>query len=444
MSQITKYLVDSAAKLETLTGNSGGPVGGDINGNVNVVGAGLISIAGNAGTNTLTVSATNPVPIANGGTNATSMTNTDGVIYFDGTRLVTSNVGNSGQILTSNGAGMAPSFQTAGTASIDITGDSGGTLSSDAFTFTGGTTGITFSGSGTTETLTGTLVVANGGTGDTSFTVYAPVCGGTSTTGALQSASTGISNSGYVLTSNGSAALPSWQAIPASSITTLAGDSGSATGTTITVSGGSTGLTTAASGSRMNITGTLGIDNGGTDATSYTQNNGVIVYNGTRFVNYNGPQINSSGRFTNSSQPAFQVYQNTSPANVTGDGSTYIAAMNTIVFDQTSSFDTGSFSFVAPVTGRYYLQMAVALTNIILETSVQIYINTSQNLFFLNYVSGKGVEDASGKLQLNGSVFCAMNANDIATFVVVASGSTKTVGILGDSSHTYASGFLVC
>ena len=48
--------------------------------------------------------------------------------------------------------------------------------------------------------------VREGGTGDTSFTTYAPVCGGTTTTGALQSAGTGISNSGYVFTSNGSAA----------------------------------------------------------------------------------------------------------------------------------------------------------------------------------------------------------------------------------------------
>jgi hypothetical protein len=67
----------------------------------------------------------------------------------------------------------------------------------------------------------GTAVVAGGGTGDTSFTVYAPICGGTTTTGALQSASTGISTSGYVLTSNGNAALPSFQAPSAASAVKL-------------------------------------------------------------------------------------------------------------------------------------------------------------------------------------------------------------------------------
>lgn len=58
-----------------------------------------------------------------------------------------------------------------------------------------------------------TAVVAGGGTGVTTMTTaYAPVCAGTTATGALQVASTGLSTSGYVLTSNGSSALPSFQA----------------------------------------------------------------------------------------------------------------------------------------------------------------------------------------------------------------------------------------
>lgn len=51
--------------------------------------------------------------------------------------------------------------------------------------------------------------VIEGGTGIQSATAYAPLCG--NNTSGFLSASTGQSNSGYVLTSNGSA-LPSWQA----------------------------------------------------------------------------------------------------------------------------------------------------------------------------------------------------------------------------------------
>ncbi|MBE3085180.1 MAG: hypothetical protein IMZ64_03055, partial [Bacteroidetes bacterium] len=52
-----------------------------------------------------------PVAIAEGGTNATAMATTYGVNYFDGTRLVTTAVGTATHVLTSNGAGVAPTFQ---------------------------------------------------------------------------------------------------------------------------------------------------------------------------------------------------------------------------------------------------------------------------------------------------------------------------------------------
>jgi hypothetical protein len=55
------------------------------------------------------------------------------------------------------------------------------------------------------------LPVAGGGTGDASFTAYAVITGGTTSTGALQNVS-GVGTSGQVLTSNGAGALPTWQA----------------------------------------------------------------------------------------------------------------------------------------------------------------------------------------------------------------------------------------
>ena len=55
-------------------------------------------------------------------------------------------------------------------SSISITGDTGGALVGAAFTFTGGTTGLTFGGAGSTETLSGTLAVKNGGTGAATLT----------------------------------------------------------------------------------------------------------------------------------------------------------------------------------------------------------------------------------------------------------------------------------
>jgi len=54
---------------------------------------------------------TSPLPIEEGGTNAVTMGTTDGVVYYDGTSLVTTSAGTANQVLTSNGAGVAPTYQ---------------------------------------------------------------------------------------------------------------------------------------------------------------------------------------------------------------------------------------------------------------------------------------------------------------------------------------------
>ena len=69
----------------------------------------------------------------------------------------------TGDLLTSDSSGNA-TWQSPATASISITGDSGGALSSSSFTFTGSGSGLTFAGSGSTQTLGGILNLAHGGT----------------------------------------------------------------------------------------------------------------------------------------------------------------------------------------------------------------------------------------------------------------------------------------
>lgn len=76
-----------------------------------------------------------PIEIAKGGTNATSMSNTYGVAYYDGSKIATTAVGSAGQVLTSNGAGVAPSFQaSAGSGSLVLIQTQSGSAS--AFNFT--------------------------------------------------------------------------------------------------------------------------------------------------------------------------------------------------------------------------------------------------------------------------------------------------------------------
>ncbi len=144
--------------------------------------------------------------------NITPMTTTGDMEYESATGVASRlPIGSTGQVLTV--VGGIPAWATGGTGtvtSVALTVPSFLSVSGSPIT-TSGTLAVTLSGTA--------LPVANGGTGDTSFTAYAPIIGGTTSTGALQSASSGMSNSGYVLTSNGSSAAPTWQAAGSGSYT---------------------------------------------------------------------------------------------------------------------------------------------------------------------------------------------------------------------------------
>lgn len=111
---------------------------------------------------------------------------------------------------------------------VQVGGATSSTLSNIAPSATSGVPLIS-QGSSSNPTF-GTAVVAGGGTGVTTMTTaYAPVCAGTTATGALQVASTGLSTSGLPLITNGASSLPSFQALSASNVN--GSTSGSAPGT---------------------------------------------------------------------------------------------------------------------------------------------------------------------------------------------------------------------
>lgn len=131
---------------------------------------------------TLTGHVSGILPVANGGTSFASYSIGD-VLYASGTgTLAKLAAAASGNVMLS---GTTPSW-----GKVTLTGH-----------------------------VSGTLPVANGGTGIATATAYAVLCGGTSGTGPMQSIA-GVGTAGQVLTSNGAGFLPTFQDPPSFDATT--------------------------------------------------------------------------------------------------------------------------------------------------------------------------------------------------------------------------------
>ena len=281
------------------------------------------------------------------------------------------------------------------TATDVITGS--GTLNYSAISFSNSGSGITVSTQNPEAQS-----VPTGGTAASSFTAYAPVIGGTTSTGALQSASTGMSNSGYVLTSTGSSSAPTWQAA----------SSGGVTGP---------GSSTA---------------------------NGIATWSGTggsALLSPSSPTVTSGGIMSNTNQPAFQAYLSATTGAVTGDSTQVTVGFNTTSFDQGSNFNTGSNYYKCPVAGLYFYSVNLLMfqTGAGTNTDVYLYIQVNgSTTYTLNY--GSSYNTTTGYTPVTGSVLISNSANDEITVVTtVAGNASKNVGFLGASYDSTFSGFKV-
>lgn len=391
-------------------------------------------------------SASNPTfgtaVVAGGGTGQTTLTN-HGVLVGAGTSAISQTaVGATNTVLLGN-TGADPSFGQVPNGALvnnSITLSNGNNITiTGSPVALGGTATINVSGTTNNSLLLGnstgsiaSLGVATNG--------QIPI-GSTGTTPVLATITAGAN----ITVTNGAGAIT----IAASSggISTINGDSGSVTGSTVTVSGGSTGLTTSCSGTTLSLTGTLAIANGGTNATSMSTSTGIVKYDGTRLVTSSTAKIDSSNRTTNSSQPAFNAYNSNSPANVTGDGTTYKVAFDTTIFDQASNFNTSTYTFTAPIAGKYQFNATIGGYNLGAGHTIGLFqlVTTAQTYGagYGNWATGGGAASNGVKLE-SASWIVTMSANDTAYVQFGVYNSTKTVGLEGGAGNASFSGYLVC
>jgi hypothetical protein len=189
--------------------------------------------------------------------------------------------GSNGNVLSTNGSGTLSWIAAGGTGTVTSVG---GTGTVNGITLTGTVTssgnltlGGTLSGVDLTSQITGTLPVANGGTGQTSYTNGQLLIG--NSTGNTLTKATLTAGSGISIT-NGSGAITIAATGGTGTVTSVSG-TGTVNGLTLTGTVTSSGNLTLGGTLSVNlasdVTGTLPVANGGTGLTSGTSG-GVLAF----------------------------------------------------------------------------------------------------------------------------------------------------------------------
>ena len=183
------------------------------------------------------------------------------------------------------------------------------------------------------------------------------------------------------------------------------------------------------------------ISKGGTNATSMSTSSGIVKFDGTSLVTSTTAQIDSSNRFTNTSQPAFLAYLSSTQNNVSGDATTYTIICDTEVFDQGSNYNNATGTFTAPVTGKYMFCQACYVLGGTSLTAANFQLNTSNRNYRFD-----GQAALFSSVDMIFSALADMDASDTATITVTTSDTGgKVDDVFGAGSpFTWFSAYLVC
>ena len=188
------------------------------------------------------------------------------------------------------------------------------------------------------------------------------------------------------------------------------------------------------------------VTNDDTQAFVKVQSGGTALYGGNSGVNFvsggsfaTAMNIDASGHITKPLQSAFLARTSTPQTNVSNN-TTVTFQFQTEIFDQNADYNTSTYTFTAPVTGRYMFGCMLRLDNVDEQASYYDVRLTTSNRSYQNLTGGENIE-SDGNVVYVFSALADMDASDTAKMTLYQSGGTAQTDLQNDSTF---SGFLAC
>ncbi len=463
--------------LQSLTGNSGGPVFVDGADNINTIGDGIgITIVGNPGTNTLTAS------LIGGGIAAQSFPTDSGTATPNGSGVLNINANNAAK-----GSGSSVLFSAPGPSNTvllnvsdlhfnTLIGELAGNLSvSGSFNSSLGQSSLSSITSGNRNCVFGALsgiAITSGSDncilGETSSSVLTTgsnnvfLGGGNAVflvTGSNNIVAGKASASTYT-TSESSNIILSNTGVIGDNNTIRIGTQGAGAGQQnrafiagvagVTVSNQLDVVIDSTTGQLGTIAGGLGTITGllAQDGHTVTPTAGVIQVSGANGLTTTGTVGPNTLTVTYTSISKFGAYLSATATDVTGDGTFYTVIFDTEIYDDANNYNNATGVFTAPVAGIYNLSSKLSLQDISDQTLCQFQILTTgtyANAFATWGVSPVNVKRSDNVMTCDISLSIRMDAGDTAKMEIGLGGgsNSKTVDVIGLNGASYFSGFLV-
>ena len=152
--------------------------------------------------------------------------------------------------------------------------------------------------------------------------------------------------------------------------------------------------------------------------------------------------IDATGAVTKPLQPAFSAYMSADMTDI-ATNTDHTIVFDTERFDVNADFNTGTYTFTAPVTGKYAFMKTLNLKNTDANGGYyhQKFI-TSNETYNINVIATPGWAADVAHWQTTGCVFADMDASDTCYFTVHQQEGTAQADVRGGAGWSSFQGWL--